>query len=634
MKFQSSSFKHLIVLFVFNQALGIFAEPILQKPSQASSPNMVQNKYSPSPEANQWANRGVDLAAQGDYPAAIENLFEAWKLNPEASNVYANNLSIAHNNYAKSLIEKGKKEEALNQFRRAVFFNEDNKTPANNLDVLFKDLKLNPNDFQLRLSTAQKLRNDGFIHESVAEYLKALSLAKTPSAEEWKTKLELAQIYQVLFSIYASNPVGKARFDRMQILCKQLINANNKDLRPYLLLGRANLIAEQLPSAIEAFEGALKINPKDGSALEGLIGAWKRVVEIAPNESANQLGLSNALMRAGFTEESNKYLQKAKALDPKNPEIEKLQNTAKELDQESELVRVAERALEAQKAGKYDQAIDLYKIAINKLPPKPEYANIYYNLGLAYQAKGQTELAINAFNQSIKLNPNNQDSRTAIAKINQQALANRKKMSEQAVALQAQGKLNEAIALYQKFLKDFPNDAQTHFNLGTAYQEQNKMNEALQEYKNAVKLAPENKEFKEAVNSLETAINSGAFKSAQARDVLQQAVSLQESGKLDQAITKYQEALRIDSQNGQIHFNLATAYHSKNKLPEAISEYKESYKLDPANYPEANYFVASLLESQAKSAEAILFYKRYLEDQPNQQYSKQAQERINALSQI
>ena len=206
-------------------------------------------------------------------------------------------------------------------------------------------------------------------------------------------------------------------------------------------------------------------------------------------------------------------------------------------------------------------------------------------------------------------------------------------MSEEAVALQAQGKLNEAIALYQKFLKDFPNDAQTHFNLGTAYQEQNKMNEALQEYKKAVKLAPENKEFKEAVNSLETAINSGAFKAAQARDVLQQAVTLQESGKLDQAISKYQEALRIDSQNGQIHFNLATAYHAKNKLPEAISEYKESYKLDPANYPEANYFVASLLESQAKSAEAILFYKRYLEDQPNQQYSKQAEERINALSQ-
>ena len=632
MKFQSLKFKHLIALFLFNQSFSIFAEPILQKPNQASGANMVQNKYSPSPEATQWANRGVDLAAQGDYPAAIENLFEAWKLNPEASNIYANNLSIVHNNYAKSLIEKGKKEEALNQFRRAVFFNEDNKTPANNLDVLFKDLKMNPNDFQLRLETAQKLRNNGFIHESVAEYLKALSLAKTPSTEEWKTKLELAQIYQVLFSIYASNPVGKARFNRMQILCKQLINANNKDLRPYILLGRANLIAEQLAEAIEAFEGALKINPKDGSALEGLIGAWKRVVESAPNESANQLGLSNALMRAGFTEESNKSLQKAKALDPKNPEIEKLQNTAKELDQESELVRVAERALEAQKAGKYDQAIDLYKIAINKLPPKPEYANIYYNLGLAYQAKGQTELAINAFNQSIKLNPNNQDSRTAIAKINQQALANRKKMSEEAVALQAQGKLNEAIALYQKFLKDFPNDAQTHFNLGTAYQEQNKMNEALQEYKKAAKLAPENKEFKEAVNSLETAINSGAFKAAQARDVLQQAVTLQESGKLDQAISKYQEALRIDSQNGQIHFNLATAYHAKNKLPEAISEYKESYKLDPANYPEANYFVASLLESQSKSAEAILFYKRYLEDQPNQQYSKQAEERINALS--
>ncbi|MDX1921053.1 MAG: tetratricopeptide repeat protein [Candidatus Caenarcaniphilales bacterium] len=593
---------------------------------------MIQNQNSPSPDYIQWANRGVDLANQGDYAAAVEALYEAWKLNPDKTNSIAESLSSAYNNYGKQLAERGKDPEAILMLRRAVFFKEENKVPAGNLDILLKKKGINPNDYTARLNEARKLRQEGYVDESVAEYLKAVELAKAGSKELAQAKLELAQIYQVIFSKYSQTPVGTIRFDQMAILAKELINSNPKDPKPHILFGRAYLKKDKYPEAIDSFEKALAANSKEREALEGLVSAWRKVEEIAPKEVDNLIGLGNSLLRAGYSQEATTYLQKAKALDPNNKDIDKVMASTKATEEQAELYRVAERGLKAQQEGKYDQAIDLYQIALRKLPPGPESSNIYYNLGAAYQAKGQTTEAINAYNQAVKFNPTNDDAKKAIEKINKQALAQRAKLAEDAVKLQSEGKLNEAVNLYKKVLQDNPNDAQSHFNLGTAYQEQNKFEEALQQYQTATRLDPKNQDFKNAYNTMYEAMKSGVFQAAKATDVLKQAVNLQQAGKITDAVNKYKEAISIDPNNAQTYFNLATALHSINRAPEAIDNYKKAYKLDPTGYTEANFFVANLLENEKKYSEASAYYKRYLEDQPNAQYSKEANERIKALS--
>jgi tetratricopeptide (TPR) repeat protein len=596
------------------------------------APGMVQNKYSPSPVATQWANRGVELANQGDFAAAVEALFEAWKLSPEKTGLIVENLSSALNNYGKQLAERGKDDEAISKLRRAVFFQEENKIPATNLDVLLKKRGINPNDFKARLTEAQKLRANGYVDESVAEYLKAIGLGKTGSSDVLKAKLELAQVYQVIYTKYAANPVGQSRFDKMNVLVQELIKANPKDPKPHILFGRAYLAGDKLPEAIEAFERALKVEAHDRQALDGLVGAWRRVVEIAPNEPDNLIGLGGALMRAGQTDEATQVLQKAKNLSPKNAEIDKMLANTKQSEQEAELYRIAERAFVAQKAGKLDEAIDLYQLALKKLPPTPETANVYYNLGVAYQAKGRTQDAIAAYNQALKFNPANEDAKKALQSINQQAIAARTKQTEKALSLQNAGKLNEAIKIYQELIKSAPNDAQAHFNLGTAYQEANKIPEALQEYKTASKLAPNNSEFSAAAAALQNAMSNGSYKAAQATTVLKEAVNLQQAGKMPQAIAKYQEALKIDPSSAQAHFNYGTALHAANRGNEAVNEYKEAYRLDAVGYPEANYFVGNLLEIQKKYPEALAYYKRYLEDQPKSDYSQAAEERVKLLS--
>ncbi len=600
--------------------------------AEPNIPGMVQNKYSPSPVAVQWANRGVELANQGDYEAAVDALYEAWKLSPEKTNSFAINLSSAYNNLGKQLADAGKLDAAMGALRKAVFFQEENKIPAGNLDLLLKRKGLNPEDFKTRLTEAQRLRGNGNLDESVAEYLKAISLAKTGSPDSLKAKLELAQVYQVIYTKYILTPVGQARFEKMYSLVQDLIKANPKDAKPFILLGRAYLSAEKLPEGIDAFETALKINPTEKQAQDGLVGAWRKVLEIAPNEVANMLGLAGALLRTGNADEAGRLLQKAKSLDPKNPEIDKMLANSKQSEKEAELYRVAERAFEAQKAGKFDEAIDLYQIAIKGLPPTPETSNIYYNLGLAYQAKGRTQDSLNAFNQALKFNPTNDNAKRAIQAINQQALAAKNDRIKKAVSLQSSGKVNEAIALYQEILKESPNDAQVHFNLGTAFQEAGVYQQALIEYRTAAKLDPKNSEFSSAVSALQEAINSGAFQAAQATNVLKEAVTLQQAGKTAQAIAKYQEAIKLDPKNAQTHFNLATAFHASNRNKEALASYKEAYRLDPVGYPEANYFIGNLMEYSSSPSEAVGYYKRYLEDQPKAEYSGQAEERIKLLS--
>lgn len=601
-------------------------------PSSAEQPSMIQNQYTPSPDYIQWANRGVDLANQGDYAAAVEALYEAWKLNPDNTNTIAESLSSAYNNYGKQLAERGKDDEAILMLRRSIFFKEDNKVPSSNLDILLKKKSINPSDSNTRLGEARKLRQQGYVDESVAEYLKAIEFAKPASKELSQAKLELAQVYQVIFSKYSKTPVGTLRFDQMANLVRELIRANPKDPKPHILFGRSYLKREKYPEAIDSFEKALTAEPKEREALEGLVSTWRKVVEIAPKEVDNLIGLGNSLLRAGYSQEATTYLQKAKSIDPNNKDLDKIMANTKVKEEEAELFRVAERALEAQQQGKYDQAIDLYQISLRKLPPGPESSNIYYNLGAAYQAKGQTAEAINAYNQAVKFNPGNDDAKKAIEKINKQALLQRAKLSEDAVRLQSEGKLGEAINLYKKVLQENPNDAQTHFNLGTAYQEQNKFEEALQQYQTASGLDPKNQDFKNAYNTMYEAMKSGAFQAAKATDVLKQAVSLQQAGKITEAVNKYNDAILIDPNNAQSYFNLATALHSINRYPEAINNYKKAYKIDPKGYAEANFFIANLLEAENKYPEASAYYKRYLEDQPNSQYSKEADERIKSLT--
>ncbi len=108
-----------------------------------------------------------------------------------------------------------------------------------------------------------------------------------------------------------------------------------------------------------------------------------------------------------------------------------------------------DRAIWSAKAGRDDEAIDLFKQMTQQFP---DTAIGYTNLGLLYLNKGEAELAQKALEQSLALDPSD-----AIA------------YNHLGVSLREQGKFNESQTAYLKALKLDGAYSDAHLNLGILY---------------------------------------------------------------------------------------------------------------------------------------------------------------------
>jgi tetratricopeptide (TPR) repeat protein len=63
---------------------------------------------------------------------------------------------------------------------------------------------------------------------------------------------------------------------------------------------------------------------------------------------------------------------------------------------------------------------------------------------------------------------------------------------------------------------------------------------------------------------------------------------LRQQGKVDEAITQYQEALRIKPDNESIHFNLARACYQEGRLGLAIEQFQSALQIDPGDMEAQN----------------------------------------------
>jgi tetratricopeptide (TPR) repeat protein len=97
-----------------------------------------------------------------------------------------------------------------------------------------------------------------------------------------------------------------------------------------------------------------------------------------------------------------------------------------------------------------------------------------------------------------------------------------------------QGRLDEAIAHFQKALEINPDYEKAHYNLGTAFLQQGRLDEAIMHFQKALEIKPD---YVEAHNNLGLAF-------------LQQ-------GRMDEAIAHYQKALEIKPDYAEIQNNLA-----------------------------------------------------------------------------
>jgi tetratricopeptide (TPR) repeat protein len=193
--------------------------------------------------------------------------------------------------------------------------------------------------------------------------------------------------------------------------------------------------------------------------------------------------------------------------------------------------------------------------------------------------------------------------------------------------LQAQGKLDEAIALYRAALARDPNDALTHSNLGTALKANGQLDEAIAQYRTALDLAP---------NDADGHYNLGNALMAQ--------------GKLVDAADRFREALRIEPGLAEAHLNLGIALGSLGQTDDAADHFRRAIELEPdavaainnlgllraaqgrldeatalfrralaidANFAEAHMNLASTLDQAGAAAEAFPHFRRAVELAPD-----------------
>ena len=190
----------------------------------------------------------------------------------------------------------------------------------------------------------------------------------------------------------------------------------------------------------------------------------------------------------------------------------------------------------------------------------------------------------------------------------------------EAVALHQQGRLQEAVTVYSDVLKiqpkhfdaihllgviasEFrnyqlaadliaqaisinPNNADAYFNRGNALKELNHLDAAVASYEKAIKLKPN---YASACNN--------------------RGITLHKLNRFDAAVSSYDKAVRIDPNYAEAYFNRGVALQELNRFDEALASYNRAAALNP-DHAAARYNGGVALHKLKRFDDALASYDR------------------------
>ena len=354
--------KNLIILFFAFLVLSISAV-------------LAQDDFDPNPSVVRLVNEGVRLHKNKDFIGALKAFEEALLLEPD-NVIVKQNISIAHNNYGKYLVERTDYEKALREFRLAIYFDSTNKTADGNLDALLTEKGVKVNDPQARAQLGDKLRADASFELALIEYQKALILSKTSDPN---ILINIGDIYYILYlrDGQKAPDINKAiDYYKKALEIKETTKAHIK-------VGDGLLAIKDIVSAIDHFKKAIQLEPDSQDALTANVRGWNEAVRLAPLVTENHIGLAIALQaKKDFTNAEEEYNQALK-LDPNNDIAQRGLQSLQEDKLKLQASKLVEVALKLQSEGKYSEAINQYVKAIEVTPNDTK---LHYNIGTVFQA--------------------------------------------------------------------------------------------------------------------------------------------------------------------------------------------------------------------------------------------------------
>lgn len=255
---------------------------------------------------------------------------------------------------------------------------------------------------------------------------------------------------------------------------------------PWLYNLRGGIYRERkdFPAAMEAFEAALRIDPKlvvahvnignvyyDQNLLGKAIAKYTEAIRLDPKYALAHANYANALDRQGRRDEGLAEHLKAVELEPLKA------------NQHYDL-GVAYVALSRNK-----EAIAAYRRAIEINALIPKYHN---NLGVVLDTEGDSEQAVAEYRKAAAL-----DSKYVLPHNNL------------AFLLRKMRKFDEAEAVFRAVIAIDPKVPAPHFNLADLFNEAGKADMAIAEYKEALRFDSNSQRAKEALVEIEVLSNAG-----------------------------------------------------------------------------------------------------------------------------
>jgi tetratricopeptide (TPR) repeat protein len=131
-----------------------------------------------------------------------------------------------------------------------------------------------------------------------------------------------------------------------------------------------------------------------------------------------------------------------------------------------------------------------------------------------------------------------------------------------------------------------------HFNLGNALRQEGRVDDAITHYEEALQIAP---------RDAETHNNLG--------------IALSQKGREDDAITCFQKALEIQPDYAEAHHNLGKALFETGKIDDAITHFQQASQIKP-DYADAFLMLGNAFLQKGSVDNAITQYQQALEIQP------------------
>ncbi len=287
------------------------------------------------------------------------------------------------------------------------------------------------------------------------------------------------------------------------------------------------------------------------------------------------IGIADVMKILCLPQKAVFYYERAVQLDQKNADLHlKLARAYEQVGNSDGAASEYNLALQ-NSAEKEDILLALQKIWEQKVSANNQDAEAHANLGVVYQKQGNLAAAMDQYKQAEAINPTNITTRLNLATL-----------------YQAQKNYDGAIAAYNSVIQLYPNHVPAHIYKAQCLKQLGHNEDAIREYKLAMGYDPTNSQAREELFELLKAtmpaeqILAYLYQNVQNQPLdpnlyYEFAYELHKANKLDDAITYYDQTIKLDPNKIDSYINLSQVYRQKNNLTQALATIENAKRLFP-----------------------------------------------------